>query len=293
MVTHRERATPRVRHTPAPHRPRLRAMSPSQFAATNILPLLARIVLCMAFLPQGWNNLMRDVEYTARDAQRLRELGVRGITDPDPKKADVALGAMRGWEAFELQDQVPGAASTKQAAPANTPAAAGAAAPAVPATKPSVQDAGAKGTAPAPAVERPVTTPALSPLAPLTQRGLYTPTLLADRARIPFPVEIAWAVAGVQLVGGACVVLGLFSRVWGLLMSVILAALFVTTSLPVIKAQGPFSLGAEQQNMVLAQLGLFVLALGAFLVGPGAMSLDRAIFRRSRRTPAKGKSKQA
>lgn len=268
-------------------------MSPSQFAATNILPLLARIVLCMAFLPQGWNNLMRDVEYTARDAQRLRELGVRGITDPDPKKADVALGAMRGWEAFELQDQMPGAASTKQAAPANTPAAAGAAAPAVPATKPAAQDSGATGTAPAPTVERPVTTPVLSPLAPLTQRGLYTLTLLADRARIPFPVEIAWAVAGVQLVGGACVVLGLFSRVWGLLMSVILAALFVMTSLPVIKAQGPFSLGAEQQNMVLAQLGLFVLALGAFLVGPGAMSLDRAIFRRSRRTSAKGKSKSA
>ncbi len=265
-------------------------MSPSQFAATNILPLLARIVLCMAFLPQGWNNLMRDVEYTARDAQRLRELGVRGITDPDPRKADVALGAIRGWEAFEPQDQMPGAASSKQAAPSGTT---GVAAPAAPLTKPAAQDAGATGTVPAPAVERPVTTPALSPLAPLTQRGLYTLTLLADRARIPFPVEIAWAVAGVQLVGGACVVLGLFSRVWGLLMSVILAALFVTTSLPVIKAQGPFSLGAEQQNMVLAQLGLFVLALGAFLVGPGAMSLDRAIFRRSRRTPAKGKSKQA
>jgi uncharacterized membrane protein YphA (DoxX/SURF4 family) len=258
-------------------------MSPSQFAATNILPLLARIVLCMAFLPQGWNNLMRDVEYTARDAQRLRELGVRGITDPDPRKADVALGAIRGWEAFEPQDQMPGAASGKQAAPSG---ATGAAAPAA-------QDGGTTGTVPAPAVERPVTTPALSPLAPLTQRGLYTLTLLADRARIPFPVEIAWAVAGVQLVGGACVVLGLFSRVWGLLMSVILAALFVTTSLPVIKTQGPFSLGAEQQNMVLAQLGLFVLALGAFLVGPGAMSLDRAIFRRSRRTTGKGKSKSA
>jgi uncharacterized membrane protein YphA (DoxX/SURF4 family) len=258
-------------------------MSPSQFAATNILPLLARIVLCMAFLPQGWNNLMRDVEYTARDAQRLRELGVRGITDPDPRKADVALGAIRGWEAFEPQDQMPGAASGKQAAPSG---ATGTAAPAA-------QDAGTTGTVPAPAVERPVTTPALSPLAPLTQRGLYTLTLLADRARIPFPVEIAWAVAGVQLVGGACVVLGLFSRVWGLLMSVILAALFVTTSLPVIKTQGPFSLGAEQQNLVLAQLGLFVLALGAFLVGPGAMSLDRAIFRRSRRTSAKGKSKSA
>ena len=66
-------------------------------------------------------------------------------------------------------------------------------------------------------------------------------------------------------------------------MSVILAALFVMTSLPAVKAHGPFGLAAEQQNMVLAQLGLFVLALGTFLVGPGALSLDRAIFRRSRR----------
>lgn len=244
-------------------------MSPSQFAATNILPLLARLVLCLAFLPQGWNNLMRDVEYTAHDAQRLRELGVRGITDPDPRKADVALGAVRGWAIAEPQDPTPGGAPQPQGT----------------ATAPQ-----------APAAQQPERTPPqerLSPLAPLTQRGLYTLTLLADRARLPFPVELAWAVAGVQLVGGACMLLGLFSRVWGLLMSVILAALFVMTSLPAIKAHGVFGLGAEQQNLVFAQMGLFVLALGTFLVGPGAMSLDRAIFRRSARRAGKQKSKQS
>lgn len=247
-------------------------MSPSQFAATNILPLLARLVLCLAFLPQGWNNLMRDVEYTAHDAQRLRELGVRGITDPDPRKADVALGAVRGWAIAEPQDPAPGNATQAQATPA---------VPSAP-------------VAPQPERTGDRTTPQerLSPLAPLTQRGLYTLTLLADRARLPFPVELAWAVAGVQLVGGACMLLGLFSRVWGLLMSVILAALFVMTSLPAIKAHGVFSLGAEQQNLVFAQLGLFVLALGTFLVGPGAMSLDRAIFRRSARRAGKQKPKQ-
>lgn len=253
-------------------------MSPSQFAATNVLPLLARIVLCLAFLPQGWNNLMRDVEYTAHDAQRLRELGVRGITDPDPAKADVALGAMRGW-------QVPPEPAPAAGAPAATQPAAGAAA--VPAAKagPVRQDAGQVPAPPAerPQAERPAAPERMSPLAPLTQRGLYTLALMADRAKLPVPTAIAWAVAGVQLVGGACVLLGLFSRVWGLLMSVILAALFVMTSLPAVKAHGPFALAAEQQNMVLAQLGLFVLALGTFLVGPGALSLDRAIFRRSRR----------
>ena len=255
-------------------------MSPSQFAATNVLPLLARIVLCLAFLPQGWNNLMRDVEYTARDAQRLRELGVRGITDPDPAKADVALGAVRGWQ---VPPEPTAAAQTPPAAPT-------AAAPqAVPsATAPNPPVAPAPASPPAPAAERPPSE-RISPLAPLTQRGLYTLALMADRAKLPVPTAIAWAVAGVQLVGGACVLLGLFSRVWGLLMSVILAALFVMTSLPAVKAHGPFALSAEQQNMVLAQLGLFVLALGTFLVGPGALSLDRAIFRRTRRAAPKSK----
>ncbi|MFM8817629.1 MAG: DoxX family protein [Phycisphaerales bacterium] len=241
-------------------------MTPSQFAATNILPLLARVVLCLAFLPQGWNNLMRDVEYTGKDAQRLRELGVRGITDPDPKQADVALGAVRGTDAW-TQDEPPA-----------KPAAAAEATPSAPAAKPA--PAAATTAEPAPAAA-----PARRPLAPLTQRGLYTLALLVDRAQLPFSVEIAWAAAGVQLLGGACALLGMFTRVWGFLMSVMLAALFLITALPGIRASGLFSMSAEQQNLVFAQLGLLVMSLGLFLIGPGAMSLDRAIFRKTRSKP--------
>jgi uncharacterized membrane protein YphA (DoxX/SURF4 family) len=245
-------------------------MTPSQFAATNILPLLARVVLCLAFLPQGWNNLMRDVEYTGKDAQRLRELGVRGITDPDPKQADVALGAVRGADAW-TQDE-----------PAARPASAAEAAAPAPAAKPA--PAAAATAEPTPAVA-PAAAPARRPLAPLTQRGLYTLALLVDRAQLPFSVEIAWAAAGVQLLGGACALLGMFTRVWGFLMSVMLAALFLITALPGIRASGLFSMSAEQQNLVFAQLGLLVMSLGLFLIGPGAMSLDRAIFRKTRSKP--------
>ncbi|MFM9098601.1 MAG: DoxX family protein [Phycisphaerales bacterium] len=242
-------------------------MTPSQFAATNILPLLARVVLCLAFLPQGWNNLMRDVEYTGKDAQRLRELGVRGITDPDPKQADVALGAVRGTDAWTQDAPAP-------------PAAAAEATPSAPAAKPAPAAATTAEPAPAPAAA-----PARRPLAPLTQRGLYTLALLVDRAQLPFSVEIAWAAAGVQLLGGACALLGMFTRVWGFLMSVMLAALFLITALPGIRASGLFSMSAEQQNLVFAQLGLLVMSLGLFLIGPGAMSLDRAIFRKTRSKP--------
>ena len=119
----------------------------------------------------------------------------------------------------------------------------------------------------------------------MAQRGLYTLALLADRAGLPFPVELAWGTATVQLVGGAGILLGMFTRVWGFLMSVMLAALFLITALPGIRASGLFSMSAEQQNLVFAQLGLLVMSLGLFLIGPGAMSLDRAIFRKSRSKP--------
>jgi uncharacterized membrane protein YphA (DoxX/SURF4 family) len=262
-------------------------MSPSQFAATNILPLLARIVLCLAFLPSGWNDLMVDGEFTGTDAQRLREMGVRGITDPDPAKADVALGAMRGEAWWAAQGDAPA-----QAAPA-TPAPTQPATAAPTAAKPAVPAAPAAAPAAANVSPSPVAVAAaarLSPMAPLTQRGVYWLALQADRARIPFPIEVAWAVAGVKFVGGVCMVLGLFSRVWGVLMATIVAALFVMTGMPVIKAGGArafFHFTPDQSNMVFAQLGLFVLALGTFLVGPGALSLDRAIFRKSRRGGSK------
>jgi uncharacterized membrane protein YphA (DoxX/SURF4 family) len=68
-------------------------------------------------------------------------------------------------------------------------------------------------------------------------------------------------------------------------MSVMLTALFLITALPGIRASGLFSMSAEQQNLVFAQLGLLVMSLGLFLIGPGAMSLDRAIFRKTRSKP--------
>ncbi|MBL9141811.1 MAG: hypothetical protein JNK53_08095, partial [Phycisphaerae bacterium] len=134
-------------------------MNPSQFAATTILPLLARIVLALAFLPQGWNNLMVITEYSGTDAQRLRELGIRGVAAPEPPRPDVSLGALRG----ELEW------STLQAEPATEPGARG-----TPRAVPP--DAGARPAPRGPEAAPVLTTPpadTLSPLAPLSERGLY------------------------------------------------------------------------------------------------------------------------
>lgn len=257
------------------------AVNPSQFAATTILPLIARIVLALAFLPQGWNNLMSITEYTAEDAQRLRELGVRGLSDPDPSPADVALGAVRGFDAWSTSGE-PDAWPTAQADAAPDSAARTPTRPAPP--RPGTTDApGARvpsqeaGTLLGP----PRVGPA-SPLAPLKERGLYRLALAADAARLPAPVPMAWAVAAVQLLGGGCILLGVFSRLWGLLMSVILVGVFVTGTLPSVRGAWFFGMSGAEFNLVFAQMALFVLALGVFLVGPGALSLDRAIFRRGR-----------
>ncbi|MFO0784618.1 MAG: DoxX family membrane protein [Phycisphaerales bacterium] len=255
-------------------------MTPSQFAAANILPFLARVVLFLAFMPQGWNNLMAMREYTGPEAQRLRELGVRGVTDEEPASTDVSLGAVRGeWPQDAprptppndpprgpMANDPPRGSKPSDAAPVTPPQQPAA----TPATPPST------GPLPAPRAER------LSPLAPLKERKLYAMALIADGAHLPFPTEIAWAVAAVQLVGGACILLGMFSRVWALLIAVILAWLFVTVTRYSVTGVWFFGMSASDINLVFAQMGLFVMALMVFLVGPGAFSMDRALFRRSR-----------
>lgn len=257
-------------------------MTPSQFAAANILPFLARVVLFLAFLPQGWNNLMTMHEFTGKDAQRLRELGVRGVTDEEPASTDVSLGAVRGeWPQDAPRPSVPNdpprgpmANDPPPSKPPQQPAAAPATTPAAP---PST------GPLPAPRAER------LSPLAPLKERSLYGLALNADDAHLPFPTELAWAVAAVQLVGGACILLGMFSRVWALFFAVILAWLFVTVTRSNVKGVWFFGMSPSDINLVFSQMGLFVMALMVFLVGPGAFSMDRALFRpsRTRRTNAR------
>lgn len=47
-------------------------------AATNrVLPLIARLFLCAAFLPMGWQKTFGMTTYSGRDAQVLRAAGVR------------------------------------------------------------------------------------------------------------------------------------------------------------------------------------------------------------------------
>ena len=51
-------------------------MKKAQQLAANIVPVLARILLCLAFLPAGWHHAMDYTEFQGAEAERLRALGV-------------------------------------------------------------------------------------------------------------------------------------------------------------------------------------------------------------------------
>jgi uncharacterized membrane protein YphA (DoxX/SURF4 family) len=48
----------------------------SQQAAANIVPLLARILIFLAFVPTGWHHSMQQTVFTGDAAARLREIGI-------------------------------------------------------------------------------------------------------------------------------------------------------------------------------------------------------------------------
>jgi uncharacterized membrane protein YphA (DoxX/SURF4 family) len=87
-----------------------------------------------------------------------------------------------------------------------------------------------------------------------------------------------------ELVAGALLAIGLFSRLWGLALAVVMGVAFYLTSWPALVAvnYSLFALAADPNPLALAglslQSALFVLAFGIFLTGPGPVSLDRLLF---------------
>ncbi|MSR42294.1 MAG: DoxX family protein [Phycisphaerales bacterium] len=176
-------------------------MNASQKAAANIVPLLARVLLFLAFVPPGWHHLM-DI----------------AVFDPDSTARLVALGAIE------------------------------------PGTN--------------------------------TGRCLHELTLAFETYGMPRPELAAWGVGVFELVGGALLVVGLFSRLWagGLLAWGIIR--FWLTAAPALQGTWFFGTPEAELNLAFAQLGLIVLAFGVVLTGPGALSMDHYLFRSGKK--AKG-----
>jgi len=114
--------------------------------------------------------------------------------------------------------------------------------------------------------------------------SMHHVTLMVHRQGMAYPVQQAYLAVAAELIGGTLILLGLFSRLWGLVLAGVMSVAFWLTSWPLLAGGDPwtvlFSLPIADFNRLFCQAGLFVLAIGVFLTGPGAASIDRAIFRR-------------
>lgn len=95
---------------------------------------------------------------------------------------------------------------------------------------------------------------------------------LLDQLGVPAPVVMAYLVTGLELVGGILLVVGLITRLWGLLIA---AQMVITTVL--VKAQvgliGPSGGGTGAELDIALGAGALAIAL----LGPGKLALDRPL----------------
>lgn len=114
----------------------------------------------------------------------------------------------------------------------------------------------------------------------ISARALYRCALVIEDAGWSNPVLIAWIGALLQLVGGALLLVGLLSRLWGLGLCLVTAVTFVISSIPLLQHSfwAFLHLAPTESHQVAAQLALFGLALVVLTCGPGEYSLDRLIF---------------
>ena len=288
-------------------------MSFSRKASANVVPLLSRLVLAAAFIPAGWGKIMGEPSvYRDQEALTLQQLGIgESLSAADLAKAgqDVLGSYQQDVETGRLRDRVGSGKDENEADPAGQPAPAPPprwkpkpkptpiepAKPEPPVVEEPVQEPTPPKPEPVPVPEPPKPEPKPEPLpeppavdagqadAPAVKaRRLYRVTLMLDAAGWPQKLKpgwMAWAAAGTEVVGGALILVGLFSRVWGLGLAITMGFAFWLTSVGAVADYGFFSLPIPEFNRAFAQLGLFVLATGVLLTGAGGVSLDRALFR--------------
>ncbi len=92
-----------------------------------------------------------------------------------------------------------------------------------------------------------------------------------EKIGIPAPAFFAPFVGVVETVGGALLVIGLLSRVWG-------AAFVINMAVAILAAKGLSSYMGYEFELLLAAASLLV-----FLHGPGAWSLDAMLLKRLRK----------
>lgn len=232
----------------------------SQSAAVNVVPFIARLVLAVVFIPAGYNKLMREAEFSGEEAKRLRELSVIASANDRASERSLIVPA-------SLVEPSPYAAQAPTAPPAGG---------STPPSKPSTDEAGSNTpTSPAAKPNGSAAPPVGAGGEPVKARALHKITLMVDKAGWPYQTWLAWAAAITEFVGGVCLILGLFTRMWALGLAVAMGVAFFLTSLDGVLATKIFAMPIPDFNRFASQLSLFALAFGLMLTGAGSASIDR------------------
>lgn len=233
-------------------------MSISQSAGTRFLPLLSRIVLGTAFFFSGWYHCFSMGEFTPSQEEQIKSMQAGGI--------DSSSTQLVRWQWDGVVDAAKSQAEESKKADEDKSAAE---------SKKADEDKSEKTSAASEDGTRAVYKIALD----LHYWGIQKGT-----------VPLAWGIAVFEVVAGALVLLGLFTRIWGLLLAVLIGGAFALTSVQQNEMfqMNPFHWRADSAMYyeMFFQAAAFVLAFGLFLVGPGILSLDCLVFGRKKDQPA-------
>lgn len=230
--------------------------------SNNLTPLLLRIAIGLTFLWAGWGKVWVKTDFGPDALASLANMGVDRARDaanppgaslPDPSSALPHAGVVT-----LAQGATPGRVYTAAdfAGPAKLP--------------------GLYGLA----------------LFLQSSAGGDKPILPASVGRDAWPVRLAHAAAWTELLGGAFLLVGLFTPLAGFAIACVMGtALWMTQIGPATLGGGPstlgflpplnnFSAGDEGWSKFLWQLVLLVGSLSLVFSGAGAVSVDRWIFGR-------------
>lgn len=293
-------------------------------AGITLSSLILRLMLAVIFIHAGLGKIMTEQELPPEKAAQLANLG--GLTPAKAKpaaatpapKSDASTKPATDSPAAPLPEPtVPTPVKPEESAPATTPEtkpdasssrsdASTTSGPLPPLADTTLaQDTSTPGTSGSPA-PAPQYTAADFPTNVKVKTGLTIALGLADGAtpitredgtksiplvpaklaQKPWPVVLAWTATLTELIGGALLVIGLFTRLSALGISfTMLVAMWLTQIGPAIQS-GNTALGFlpaypaySMDWMTLSfQFALFAAATAVLFLGPGAASLDAAIF---------------
>lgn len=279
-------------------------MSARQGSGSSIAPIFLRLCLGITFVWAGLSKVTTDMPVQGDDAAVLANMGVispagkpASMGQPDQMPTLMALGGPQD-KPKEPALKEPAAKEPPATPAANPPAAAPAA------NQPHYTAA----DFPEPIRVKPLYMVAVgvsnATVVPLDDKGAPKVMRLLPAAvgQKPWPIVLAWCATITELVGGAMVLVGLFTRFWSLGIAFVMGvAMWLTQFGPAIQA-GTTTLGFlpkhaafdhQAWQMLFWQFSLFCSAMGVVCLGAGALSLDGLFFMKSGAPAAKPPAEKA